>query len=381
MKSVLFLCESLGVGGAERALYTLLTHLNKNRFNITVCTLCDTGHYSTLIKQIPNIQYKCVLTPEEKGIKKLVYKLKYHLIYRVLSARLIYKLFIPKHHNIEIAFCEGFATKILSNSNNKKCRKIAWVHTDLLLNNWPVNIGVFKNEIAEIEAYEKFHDIVGVSNSVSSNLTKLLSRKNNISTIYNIIDEEEINLKSQQDVNINFDKSKTNIVSVGRLAKVKGYDRLIRICARLIVEDKQNICLTIVGGGNEHYNLNNLVTELGVEKHIRLAGNQNNPYPYVKMADLYVCPSYQEGYNIALAEAIVLERPCISTNCSGPDEILGNGKYGCLAGNNDEELYSCLKELVINPDKLSQLQSMSKQRKTFFDIKKSINQVETFLFQ
>ena len=95
------------------------------------------------------------------------------------------------------------------------------------------------------------------------------------------------------------------------------------------------------------------------------------------MADLYVCPSYQEGYNIALAEAIILERPCVSTNCSGPDEILGNGKYGCLVDNNEEKLYSCLKWLVTNPNKLSKLQYMAKQRKGFFDSKKSTNQIET----
>lgn len=377
MKSILFLCESLGIGGAERALYTLLTHINKKRFKITVCTLCDTGYYSTLIKQIPNIQYKCILIPKEKGIEKFIYKLKYRLIYHILSANLIYKLFIPKFHNIEIAFCEGFATKILSSSNNKKCRRIAWVHTDLLLNNWPVYIGIFKNNNAEIKAYNKFHHIIGVSNSVSNNLAKILSRKDNISTIYNIIDEIEINHKSLHDKDIIFDESKINIVSVGRLAKVKGYDRLIKICSRLIIEDKLNISLTIVGGGNEYHSLHNLITELEVEKYIKLVGNQDNPYPYIKMADLYVCPSYQEGYNIALAEAIILERPCVSTNCSGPDEILGNGKYGCLVDNNEEKLYSCLKWLVTNPNKLSKLQYMAKQRKGFFDSKKSTNQIET----
>lgn len=379
MKSILFLCESLEIGGAERALYTLLSHLNLNKFNITVCSLCDTGYYSTLIKQIPEINYKPILIPQNNGIKRFIYNIKYNLIYKLLNTSLIYKLFIPKGKDVEIAFCEGFATKILSKSTNKKSKKIAWIHTDLLLNNWPVNIGVYRNLNDEINVYNKFNNIVGVSNSVTNNLIKILHRKNNISTLYNLIDETEIKALSYQDININFNTSKLKIVSVGRLSKVKGYDRLINICAKLIIEDNLDICLIIVGGGVEYNNLSKRIADLGISQSVKLVGSQYNPYPYIKMADLYVCPSRQEGYNIALAEAIILEKPCISTNCSGPDEILENGKYGYLVENNDDSLYLGLKDLICNAKKLDYYKSLSIKRKSFFEFKKNTAKFESLI--
>lgn len=379
MKKILFLCESLEIGGAERALHTLLRHLNLNKFNITVCSLCDVGYYSTLIKQIPGINYNPILIPQNKSIKRIIYKIKYNLIYKFLNTFFIYKIFVPKGNDVEIAFCEGFATKILSKSTNKKSKKIAWVHTDLRLNNWPVNIGIYKDINEENNVYNKFHNIVGVSKSVTNNLIKLLHQKDNITTLYNLIDETEIKGLSYQDINISFETSKLKIVSVGRLSKVKGYDRLINICAKLIIEDHLNINLIIVGGGVEYNNLSKQIAELGISQSVKLIGPQNNPYPYIKMADLYVCPSRQEGYNIALAEAIILEKPCISTNCSGPDEILENGKYGYLVDNNDDSLYLGLKDLICNTQKLDYYKSLSIKRKSFFELKKNAAKIESLI--
>lgn len=60
---------------------------------------------------------------------------------------MIYTLLIPKGNDIEIAFVEGFCTKILSHSSNKKAKKIAWVHTDLINNHWITS--VYKNKQEE----------------------------------------------------------------------------------------------------------------------------------------------------------------------------------------------------------------------------------------
>lgn len=373
MKKILFLCESLEIGGAEMALFTLLTHIKKDKYNITVCSLCDTGYYSDLIKQIPGVKYTSVLYPSSKGIKKYLYKVKYNIIYKILPISLIYKLFIPKNNDVEIAFCEGFSTKILSYSTNIQSKKIAWVHTDLLHNNWPVSLGVYKDIVEEKKNYMKYNKIIGVSKSVSENLTQFLSNK--ICTLYNPIDINRICKLSEVSIDYKFCNGSINIVSIGRLEQVKGYDRLIKICSRLINQDKLNITLTIIGMGSKYDDLKMLIDT----NRIKLLGSKKNPYPYINKADLYVCPSYQEGYNIALTEAIVLGRPCVATKCSGPDEILDNGNYGYLVDNNEDALYLCLKELISNPIKLHQLKSLSKQRRIFFDLNKNISQIESVL--
>lgn len=143
-KRILFLIESLSGGGAEKVLSVLLKHIDKTKFNITLCTIVDTGIYAAEVKKYVN--YTSVLgNPQKKGVLgKILYKILYLLIYRILPTQLIYILFIPKKNDIEIAFVEGFCTKILSHSTNKKAKKIAWVHTDLINNHWITS--VYKNE-------------------------------------------------------------------------------------------------------------------------------------------------------------------------------------------------------------------------------------------
>ena len=144
-KRILFVIESLDGGGAEKVLVTLLKHINKKRFDVTLCPIVDIGKYVDDVK--PYVHYKPVIqNPTEVSlIGKLRYALKYKLVYKLLPMWLVYKLFIPKCHDVEIAFCEGFVTKLLARSTNKKAKRIAWVHTDLQFNPWPQIQSVYKN--------------------------------------------------------------------------------------------------------------------------------------------------------------------------------------------------------------------------------------------
>lgn len=118
LNNLLFLIESLSGGGAEKVLTTLLQHLDSNKFDVTLCCIVDCGKYVNDVK--PYVHYTSILpNPEQiKGIRKLIYQLKYKLIYSWLPLRLVYKWFVPHHADVEIAFVEGFATKLLAHSTN-----------------------------------------------------------------------------------------------------------------------------------------------------------------------------------------------------------------------------------------------------------------------
>lgn len=123
-KKVLFVIESLGGGGAEKVLTTLLRHLDKSEYNITLCTIINTGNYIDEVK--PYVNYTSVISlPHNQSIlDKVWYTIKYKLVYELLPISWVYKLFIPKDNDIEIAFCEGFTTKLMSKSSNKKQKKL-----------------------------------------------------------------------------------------------------------------------------------------------------------------------------------------------------------------------------------------------------------------
>lgn len=131
-KKVLFAIESLAGGGAEKILVTIVKNIDKTKFDITVLTVVKTGvyveeveKYCTLISMLP--EYEKLTNP----IAKMKYKVDYKKIYKEDCAK-IYKKYVKNEYDIEIAFVEGFVTKLVANSTNKYSKKYAWIHTDMI---------------------------------------------------------------------------------------------------------------------------------------------------------------------------------------------------------------------------------------------------------
>ena len=117
-KRVLFVIESLSGGGAEKVLSTIVKNIDKTKFDITVLTVVKIGvyveeveKYCTLISMLP--EYEKLTNP----IDKIKYKVDYRKIYKEDCAK-IYKKYVKNVYDVEIAFVEGFVTKLVANSTN-----------------------------------------------------------------------------------------------------------------------------------------------------------------------------------------------------------------------------------------------------------------------
>lgn len=121
-KKVLFVIESLSGGGAEKVLTVLLKHIDKTRFDITLCTVVETGVYMDEVKKY--VSCTSILgSPDRKTfLGKAWYRFKYRCVYNWLPMKWVYRLFVPKGNEVEIAFVEGFATKLMAASTNKKAK-------------------------------------------------------------------------------------------------------------------------------------------------------------------------------------------------------------------------------------------------------------------
>lgn len=371
-KKLLFLIESLSGGGAEKVLSVLLKHIDKTKFDITLCTMIDTGVYAEEVRKY--VKYISILgNPQKKGLLgKILYKILYLFIYKILPPKLIYSLFIPKKNDIEIAFVEGFCTKILSHSTNKKAKKIAWVHTDLINNHWITSI--YKSEEEEKQSYQKYNKIIGVSDTATT-VIKQLYNVNNAITLYNPIESNEIIAQSNEFVILPIQTQDIRMVTVGRFVPQKAYDRLLRVINRLY-ENGYSIELWILGDGEQRHMLEEYIKIHSLNEIVTLWGFQKNPYPYLKHSDIFVCSSVSEGYSTAVTEALILELPVITTACSGMDELLLNGKCGFITENSEDGLYEGIKHVLDNTNLLALYKQNILKYQERFLLSKQITQIE-----
>lgn len=185
-RRVVFFVNSLYGGGAEKVLQTLLRHLDRTKFDVTLYSL----HKSVLNESYPSdITYRYIY-----GHGKITDYFK-TFIYKFYPPSLFYRLFIRGEYDTEVAYIEGYSTRIVSGSTNKKSKKIAWVHIDLGNNHW-TDIA-FRNRTEEYECYRKFDDVVAVSETVCHTMKRLFPDIQRMLCLYNPIDSGEIRRKAQ----------------------------------------------------------------------------------------------------------------------------------------------------------------------------------------
>ncbi|WP_297921683.1 glycosyltransferase [uncultured Campylobacter sp.] len=123
---------------------------------------------------------------------------------------------------------------------------------------------------------------------------------------------------SQQGANAAAENFKFNIVAVGRLDKIKGFDLLIRAASEL----KFDFELKIYGQGGERQNLQNLIDLLKLQDHVRLCGFCDDVAAALSASHLHVISSRKEGFPVILIEGIFYSPVLISTRVGGISEIL-----------------------------------------------------------
>jgi len=374
MKKILFILPSLAVGGLERVQVTIANALVRRGYDVKVMLLNPVKALASELDERVKLVYK----PEKTH--KIMKRIPYirHKLYddgmweTRASAKKLYKYYIGKEKfDVEIAFFRGLPIKIISGSTNKASVKIAWVHSDFKVCKGVANN--FKSMQHVKNAYGRFDKIVCVSGQAQQSFIDVVGCVEKTELIYNLLPVEEIVKKSIEEIDIQ--KQKFMICAVGRLGAEKGYDRLLSAVVRLKTEGF-DFDLWLIGDGREKDALQKFVKENALDN-VLLLGKQSNPYKYMKQADLYVCSSLYEGFNLTVAEAMILGIPVLSTKCTGPSEILDNGAYGMLVDNSTEGLYQGIKELLSDDaDKLAYYKQKTQERRPFFDEERICKEIE-----
>jgi len=366
-KKILFVISTLLGGGAERILVDLVKNLDKELFDVTVLNISDEGIYIEEIKK--HARYKSIYC-KSKSCPEL------SVFLNGLDDSRISQFAIDEYFDIEVAFLEDRSTQIVANSPNKKNKKIAWVHSDVI--NFPWTASLYESVAHQKETYQKFSQIAFVSESSKDSFVKKFGIEKNLNVINNPIDIAAIREKANEKMDVQLPKKRFTIVTIGRLQHEKGFERLILIHKKLLSLG-YDYDLWIVGEGKEKGMLQKLVAKLGLRTRVKFLGFKTNPYPYLKQADLYVCSSLTEGFPTTPLEAMALGIPVLATDCGGTRQQLGDGQFGLLVGNTNIELEEGLKSLINNEKQLKYFQVAATLRINNYSQERIIPMIEKFL--
>ena len=362
MIHILFLIDSLTGGGAEKVLQTLVNNMDQEKFRITV----QTTEYENPEKYLaPGIRYKAICKARSAW-GKTVFSWWLRLCAQL---KWVYPLYIRENYDIEVAYLECGPTKFLWGSARRKTLKLAWVHCDLLQRRTPATI-------RQHRIYQSFDRVVCVSESVRNGFVSLYGPSPPACVLHNVNDETQI--RERSNAFLPAVPPCFTFLSVGRLSKEKGVDRLLRACAEL----KQNgrpFHLFILGDGPDWDRLHALRRQLRLEHLVTFLGYQKNPYPYMKAANCIVCASHYEGMSTVTTEALILGKPFLTTSCAGMAELLGDSEYGLIVNNSTEGIYRGMQRMLEDPDLCKHYEQTAAQRGQQFSKAAAIAQTEQFL--
>ncbi|WP_375238858.1 glycosyltransferase family 4 protein [Aurantibacter sp.] len=142
---------------------------------------------------------------------------------------------------------------------------------------------------------------------------------------------------------------------VGRIVKDKGVNELVSAFKKL-TKEIEDVKLVILGRFEQDLNpvTVNTTKEIENNPNILFLGYRDDVRPYFVLSDMFVFPSYREGFPNVVMQAGAMGLPSIVSNINGSNEIITNNINGTIVKVKDEsELFIAMKDWCDNPEKVN----------------------------
>lgn len=384
MKKVLFVINTLGCAGAEKAMLELLKRFSPEEYEVSLYVLLGQGE---VIRQVPeyvkilNQEYSDTSVLSKEGKKELNRRVLKRLFQRasifrnlpyvvsnllvmlkngkVYPDKLLWRVMADsaeeskEHYDLAIAYLEGGSTYYVHDHVNAD-KKMTFLHVDY-------NQAGYTRKL-DNACYLDFDKVFTVSDEVRTSFEQVYPEcKEKTSVFYNLIDRKTIREKATWAGGFTDEYDGKRILTVGRLTSQKAYE--VAIDAMKLLKDKGvKARWYVLGEGELQDKLQKQIERLGLSKDFILEGAVENPYPYYAQCDLYVHATRFEGKSIAIQEAQTLGCAILVSDCSGNREQVDAGIDGQICSLTAEGISGEIEKMLQDEEQCRIYGEMARKR-------------------
>ena len=374
MKSIVFVINTMGIGGAESAVLELLRKIDPDAYEVSLLVLTSQGE---LISRIPetvhllNRKTYPVSVHDRAGklrlfktvmsalfIRGMIFRRMGYIVSNLLDMlkkkqvqmdKLLWKALsdslpgLSKKYDLAVACLEGGAAYYTS-ANIKAERKAAFIHTNYTLAGY--------NRKLDEDCYLDFDRIFTVSDSVKDTFLSVYPECTGRTAVFhNLINRENILSKAKEEGGFTDDYCGFRILTVGRLVPLKAIDTAVE-AMRILKGTGKAFRWYVLGNGELRKQLETMICRYGLEQDFFLLGTVENPFPYYDQCDLYVHTARFEGRSVAIDEAQHLGCAVLASDFPGVEEQVQDGIDGKVCGRKPEDLADAILEFAGHPEVL-----------------------------
>ena len=399
MKSILFVINTLGTGGAEKAMLELLQRLDLKKYELSLFVLTGQGE---LIGQVPkgvkilNRKYYPVSVHDRQG-KKRLFKTVIRALFlqggwkrigyiirclrdmagqgNIQKDKILWKILsdgaqkLEQEYDLAVAYLEGGASYYVA-SHVKAKKKAAFIHINYIL-------AGYSRKLDE-DCYLAFDRILTVAEDVKEVFLSVYPEcKERTEVFYNLVDREKIVRMSQEEGGFSDSYDGYRILTVSRLVTQKALLVAVETMKRLKAAGK-SFRWYVLGEGEMRKKLEEQIRAFGLEDDFILLGAVSNPFPYYVQCDLYVHTSYFEGKSIAIEEAQILGCAILVSDYSGVRSQVKDGVDGKICELDAGIMAEEIMDFADQPQRWAEYgRAASKRKRT--DSQKEVDKLITLL--
>ena len=300
MIRVLHLLPGLGLGGISSVILNYYQNLDQTQIQFDFAVFNPVIGYNGKIFE--SLGSKIYVLPEKtknfiryiKELKKIIINGNYDVVHAHQNYMSFIPLFVAKKLGVKKRFSHSHSAYLVSNNIVDKISLRLSKYFNILFATKQLACG---NDAAKL-CYGN----------------KALA-KNDVEILYNAIDLEKYKFNEQfrNEIRENLNLSNKIIMgTVARISKEKNLNLLINVF--LSLPNKENYRCLIVGDGEERVKLEEIIFQKKLKDFFIFVGNKEDAFKYYSAFDVFMLPSFREGFPVSVVEAIANGLPCILSN-------------------------------------------------------------------